>query len=195
MTKILLAIGDIFSHYKYLIIVGLLALPIGLKIAFRTRWFKNIWDRAQLKIPVFGRFYHLVYNERYARTLSSLIMAGLPMLEILKTCRRVIANGLYQVQLDQVITEVETGSTLSAAMKKQRLFPSIFGNMIASGEKTGSTGQVVAELASFYEREIDQMAKNFTTLIEPVMMVIIGVGVGFMVASVILPIYNLISTA
>lgn len=194
MTKVLLAIGDIFSKYKLLILIGIFGLAIGLKMALRTTWFKNIWDIVQLKIPVFGRFYRLVYNERFARTLSSLIIAGLPMLEILKTCRRVIVNHLYQLQIDQAINEVETGTTLSEAMKNQNLFPSIFSNMIAIGEKTGSTGQVVAELAGYYEREVDQMAKNFTTLIEPVIMVVVGVGVGFLVASVILPIYNLISS-
>lgn len=195
MTRVLLAIGDFFGRFRVLVAGLAIGLLLLTKLSLRTAQARRIWDRIQLKIPVFGPFYRQIYNERFSRTLSSLVSAGLPMLDILKTCQRVMINHLYQEVVGSIIKEVESGTALSEALKHQRRFPQLIGNMVAVGEKTGNIPKVVGEIASYYQREIDQSAKNFTTLLEPFIMVVIGVGVGFMVAAVIVPIYNLISAA
>jgi type IV pilus assembly protein PilC len=129
----------------------------------------------------------------FARTVSVLLGAGIPILDTLQIVSETIGSKVYGAQIRQVGVMVEKGVSLAEAMQQMNIFPPILSQMISVGEETGKLDEVLAKLATFYEGESEVKVKALTTAIEPMIMVIMGVGVGFLVIAVIMPIYNLTS--
>lgn len=190
-TRILLAVSDFFAKYFWLI--GLIAVVavFALRPAGKIPFVKHLWDFVQLKMPVFGKLYQKIYLERFSRTLASLIASGIPILDVINTTTQVLTNSFYQSELRSVKSQVERGQPISEALRRQRHFPPIVSNLLAVGEKTGNLASVSEDLADYYAREIDQTTRNLTSLIEPFIMLIMGVGVALVVISVVLPIYRI----
>jgi type IV pilus assembly protein PilC len=130
---------------------------------------------------------------RFCRTMSILIEAGTPIIETIVVSSETIQNVHYYNTLRRVASQVERGMPMSVQIRREPLFPAIVAQMMVVGEQTGKMGVVMEKMAEFYERETENLIKGIASLIEPLLIVIIGLGVGFLVYSIIFPIYNIAS--
>ena len=130
---------------------------------------------------------------RFARTMAMLIKDSLPILQSIQIIRKTINNAHYNLAFQRIEHDVEAGKTFSASIIKEPLFPPMVGQLISLGEESGNMESVLLEVANFYDKEVDTMSKNLTTLLEPIMLIVMGVGIGFVVASVLGPIYSLVN--
>ena len=193
MTRVLIGVSDFMAHYWYLLF-GLVALLMS---SFK-KWAKTelggmITEQVTFKIPVWGKLKEDMILAKFARTMGLLIASGISVIEALRIVGDTLGSRIYKEGLIQVMGRVEKGVSLAESMSMIEEFPSILPQMISVGEQTGKVDEVLTRLAIYYEAESAQKIKTLTTAIEPLIMVVMGVGVGFLVAAVILPIYNLTS--
>lgn len=192
-TKILMGISNFLVAYWYGI-----ALFLGIIYAFFSRWAKTevgslIIEQLVFKIPIWGKLKKDVILTEFARTVSVLLGAGIPILDTLQIVADTLGSKVYASDIRQAAVMVEKGVSLAEAIKQLEVFPPILGQMISVGEETGKLDEILAKLAVYYEGESEVKIKALTTAIEPLIMVIMGIGVGFLVIAVIMPIYNLTS--
>jgi type IV pilus assembly protein PilC len=190
-TKILITTSDLSIKYWWI-----MTLIVGLIVLMYRRWVSTPQGRLAvdtqiLKLPIIGRIVKLVVLTNFTRTFALLVGAGIPILETLKIVSGVVGNTNYKNALDVAYQGVERGLTLSAQILSFPQFPKIVGQMIRTGEETGKLDEVMDKLANYFESEADETFKNITTLIEPIVLILLGLGVGFLVLSIILPIYKL----
>lgn len=192
-TKFIIALSN-FLQEETLLFFGTIALLIlGVVSAFKTVFGKKIIDIVFIKLPVIGDIIKEISAARTARTLSSLLKAGVPYLQSIQITKGVLGNHLYKKVLDEAERKVESGDKISDIFaKNEALYPSFFGEMVAVGEETGDMGRMLLKVAEFYEEEVDQKTKNMSTIIEPILMLVVGVGVGFFAISMISPMYSLL---
>jgi type IV pilus assembly protein PilC len=190
-TKILIGVSDTMRNYWWVLLVGVVALVVGFKQALKTSAGRRLYDTVKLRIPIFGRLFKMVYLTRFTQSLSTLIKGGVPLTAGLKIVEEVVGNRLYKDLIDKTIREVEDGNSVAAVFVESDIVPKLLSQMMAVGEKSGRLDEILDKISSFYAREIGNMVANLTSLIEPFIMVVIGVAVGGMVASIILPMYNL----
>ena len=193
MTRVLIGVSDFMAHYWYLLF-GLVALLMS---SFK-KWAKTelggmITEQVTFKIPVWGKLKEDMILAKFARTMGLLIASGISVIEALRIVGDTLGSRIYKEGLIQVMGRVEKGVSLAESMSMIEEFPSILPQMISVGEQTGKVDEVLTRLAIYYEAESAQKIKTLTTAIEPLIMVVMGVGVGFLVAAVILPIYTLTS--
>ena len=158
-----------------------------------TAFGREIYDKAKFSMPIFGTLTKKVYMARFARTMAMLIKASLPILESLEIIRKTISNVHYDRAFERIQREVESGKKMSLAVSKEKYFPPMVSQLISLGEESGSMESVLLDVANFYDKEVDVMSKNLTTLLEPIMLIVMGVAIGFVVASVLGPIYSLVN--
>lgn len=192
-TQITMGIANFLVAFWWLLIF-LVALGITL---FR-RWLatprgKVIFDTRILSFPVVGQIVNLVALTNFTRTFSLLISAGIPILGGIKIVADVVGNAAYKIALDRVYLGVERGLSFSSQLKTQPVFPKIVSQMAKTGEETGKLDEVLSRLSDYFESESNIVLKNLTTMIEPIILIILGVAVGFLVLSIIMPIYQLTS--
>lgn len=192
-TKVLMGISDAAVRYWY--IIGLL---IFLGITFFRNWSNTevgglVTEQLMFKIPIWGKLRKDIILTEFARTISVLLGAGIPILDALQIVADTLGSRVYGTQVRQAAVYVEKGIGLSEAITRLEVFPPILAQMISVGEETGKLDEVLAKLAVFYEGESEVKIKALTTAIEPLIMIIMGIGVGFLVIAVIMPIYNLTS--
>ncbi|KUK79562.1 MAG: Type IV fimbrial assembly protein PilC [Microgenomates bacterium 39_7] len=190
-TKILIAISDFMANFWWLIIM----LAIGGFIAFRT-WIKTkpgekMFDEIVHKIPIIGNLRTKITLTEFARTLSLLLSSGVSLLEALDIVGEALNSVTFRNAVIEAKKEIERGVNLSTALEIHEVFPPILPQMISVGEETGQIDEILEKLSEYYEKESEYAVKNLTTAVEPVIMIILGLGVGFMVISIIMPIYNL----
>ena len=193
MTRILIGVSNFMAHYWFLLF-GLIALAVS---AFK-RWTKTelggmLSEQVMFKIPVWGNLKEDVILAKFARTMGLLVASGISVLEALRIVGDTLGSRIYKEGVDRVMGQVEKGVSLADSMSMIEEFPPILPQMVSVGEQTGKVDDVLNRLAIYYESESAQKIKTLTTAIEPLIMVVMGVGVGFLVAAVILPIYNLTS--
>ncbi len=192
-TQILMGISNFFVNYWY--IAG--ALGFGGFILFKN-WVKTevgglIVEQLMFKLPIYGKLKKDLILTEFARTVSILLAAGISILDALNIVADTLGSKVFGTQVKQAAVFVEKGITLSEAVGRIEEFPPILAQMISVGEETGKLDEVLAKLAAYYESESEIKVKAMTTAIEPIIMVIMGIGVGFLVIAVIMPIYNLTS--
>jgi type IV pilus assembly protein PilC len=192
-TRMLLATSDFMVNFWYLVIALLVGIYFGIRYWARTPKGGFFWDNFKIKVPIFGKLVQKIYLARFARTMATLVAAGLPMLEIIETVKDVVGNKVFTQAFKQISQDVETGVTLSMALKKHRIFPSMISQMVAVGERSGRVDDVLKNIADFYDKEVEATTANLASLIEPILILIIGAAVGLAVASVIMPIYSLVN--
>jgi len=193
LTKAVIALSQFMIDYLVYIAIAVVILVILIRMYGKTNSGRHLFDTIKIKIPVFGGLFRKTYMARFARTFSGLTKSGLPLLEIFRTSKQVINNVIYQDEIDKMIKKVEVGEQVSKALKDCKLFPKMVGNLVSVGEKSGSLDQVFDTIANFFDKEVDAVTNNLSTLLEPVLMVIMGLGIGLIIVSVLQPIYGLVN--
>ncbi len=190
-TFILINISDFFSKFWWLVLVFLAIFYFILQKYLKTKEGKFSVDQISLKLPFFGGLIKKSEMSRFGRTLSTLLGNGVPMLVSLDTVIPVISNSIIRRDLEDIAIKVRQGSSLSEAISKSPHFPALVPNMIAVGEEGGVLERALLKVALAYEREVDRVIKIITSLIEPAMILVIGLIVGFIVISMLLPIFQM----
>jgi type IV pilus assembly protein PilC len=171
---------------------------IGAGVAFgkwkKTSVGERLLDTYLLKLPIFGNLQTKVILVEFTRTLSMLLSAGIHILDALRILKNSLGNVLFRDAIDDIGKKVEKGYTLGDTFKSHKEFPPIVSQMIKVGEETGKMDDTLLKLSFYFQSETENLVKGLTTAIEPIIMVFLGVGVGFIVISVITPIYNLTSS-
>lgn len=191
ITRILIGVSNFVGHYWYVV----LALAVGL--FFLIRWWKNteggrlLIDTYSLRLPIFGKLFLLVAVSRFASTLSTLMSSGVPILTSMKIVRNVVDNVVLQEVLEQVTEAVSEGQSIAIPLKKSGQFPPLVTHMIAIGERTGELELMLQKVAESYESQVDRTVGTLTSLLEPIMILVLGGGVGFIALSVLLPMMNI----
>lgn len=191
-TLAVIAISEVFVQWWWLIFGGI----GGGIFFFMQAWRRNermqaFMDRALLKMPIFGTLVEKSCIARWTRTLSTMFAAGVPLVEALDSVGGASGNSVYAVATEKIQQEVSTGVSLTAAMSNANVFPSMVLQMCAIGEESGSIDHMLGKAADFYEAEVDDMVAGLSSLLEPVIIVILGVLIGGIVVSMYLPIFKL----
>ena len=184
---------SLFVREKGIIIALIIGAAVGAFFYFhkRSRAMRHFLDRMSLKIPVIGPILQKAAIARYARTLSTMFAAGVPLVEALESVAGATGNIVYEVGVLQMRDEVSTGQRLQQAMENTDLFPNMVNQMIAVGEESGSLDDMSAKVADFYEEDVDNAVDNLSSLLEPMIMAILGVLVGGLVVAMYLPIFKM----
>ncbi len=191
-TKIVIGFSNILSNHLLLFLASLVAAIFGAIAILRTRQGKNFMDFAVLHIPVIGKIAIKANSARTCRTLGSLLGSGVDVLESFSITEGVLTNHYYKEVIVEAKILVEKGSSISKVfIEHRKLYPILVGEMMAVGEETGKLSEMLFRLAAFYESEVSQATKDLSTIIEPVLMIIIGIFVGFFALSMITPLYDL----
>jgi type IV pilus assembly protein PilC len=191
LTLGMLAISGFLRSWWFVIIPLLVGAVVLVMRYIKTPTGKEQFHGLILKIPAVNTIIRKVAVARFARTFSALMGAGVPVLEALSVTGRAIGNVIYEKALIQAAEEVKNGKTFSKIIESNDLFPSIVSQMLAVGEETGQTDTVLVKVADFYEEEVDVAIDGLSSIIEPVMIVIMGAMVGLIAASVMMPIAGL----
>lgn len=190
-TKILIWSGDFMQKWWWAILIAIITAVVGLIYYFRTEDGKKEFDILKLKIPLVNRVLRYVYLARFAENLSTLVRSGLPIVASLQISSRVIGNSLFEADIMEAAERVKTGGSISEVLSKKPNFPPTMVQMIKVGEDTGKLDMTLDTMSKFYIREADQIISNLSSILEPVLIVILGIGVGILVFSIIIPIYNI----
>ena len=192
-TRLLITVSDFFVRFWWLVIAGGVAGFIGFGKWRKTPVGERIVDTLILRIPLFGELQKKVILVEFTRTLGMLISAGIHILEALTVLRDSLGNVLFRDAIADITKKVEKGFPLGDTFSRYVVFPPIVSQMMKVGEETGKLDDTLSKLSVYFETESEHLVKGLTTAIEPIIMVVLGVGVGFIVISVITPIYNLTS--
>jgi len=191
-TKLVIWISDFFAAHYIIIVIGLIVLSFGSYVLVKSKVGKRIFGRLILKLPIIGNITKEINSARMARTFSSLLSSGVEVVTAIKITSEVVQNVHYKEMLTATAENIQKGSTLqSLFMPRGDLYPSFVSEMIGVGEETGTLSKTLFEVAVFYETEVDQKTKDMSTVIEPFLMVFIGIAVGFFALAMISPIYSL----
>jgi len=190
-TKVLIWTGDFMQHYWWAVLIIIIAAIAGVIRYIRTEDGSKEFDVIKLRVPLVGRVLKFVYLARFAENLSSLVRSGIPIVSALQITGRVVGNSVYEKHILEAADKVKTGGTMSEVLSQKKDFPAIMTQMVKVGEDTGKLDTTLDTMAKFFSREADQIVSNLSSIIEPVLIVILGVAVGTLVFSIIIPIYNI----
>ncbi len=191
ITQLLIEISDFISNYWFVIIGFAIAGAVGFWQWKATANGRAAWDRWQLKIPVFGDLVAKREVARFSRTLGSLLKNGVSILVALNITKEVVSNSITRSEVDAVIEEITQGAGVAAPLKRSQIFPPVAVNMMAVGEETGQLDNVLLRISQSCEIEVDRRLKTITSLIEPAIIIVMAIIVGFIVIAMLLPIFSL----
>ncbi len=191
-TRMIIAVSDALKNYFPYIIVGTALFVTGFVWWIRTASGKKVVDTVAIKVPVIGEIVKQVNSARTARTLSSLLSSGVDIVVAIGVTKDVIQNHYYKEVLDEIQSTIQRGDQISGVFSRYNdLYPIFVGEMVSVGEETGKIGEMLLSVAVFYEDEVDQKTKDMSSIIEPILMIFIGVAVGFFAISMLGPTYSL----
>jgi len=190
-TKLLLALSNFMVNYWYILLAAVIALVWSLVLVLRTDWGRLWFDKTKLTVPLFKKMFRALYISRSLHTMGQLVNAGVPILDTLSITAEISGNVLYRRMWRAVFSAVKQGKKLSAPLTKSPLLPRAVVQMINAGEESGKLGEVLDEVSDFYAKELKSVIKSVTSMIEPLMIVLMGSVVGFIAMSIILPIFKL----
>ena len=190
-TKLMLTISNFLVHDWYFVIGGFIAIVVAF-----TRWRKTlsgrrVIDKLMLKAPIFGPILVKVNIARFARTFGSLMASGISVLDAINATASALGSTVYQDELHEVAQKVKNGRPMSEHIRASKNFPAIVGQMLSVGEETGQMDTILLKLADFYEKEVDTVVEGITSIIEPILIIVLGGMVGFIVISVFGPISSI----
>lgn len=190
-TRLLISTSAFMKTYFVPIVVMVFAVVFGIGAWKRTKDGKIRWDRYKLKVPLFGKLFLKAETSRLARTLGILLTSGIPILGALEIVKGIVQNSFIAGALDSVKERVSKGSDISEAIRKTGLFPPIVIHIMATGQMSGSIESGLMDIAEMYDDEVEMTAKTLTSLIEPVILLIMGAVIGFIVLAILLPIFEI----
>lgn len=192
-TKIVLAMSDFFIHYGFIIVIALVLLGIWVWRMSRTDSGQIYLDRLKLKFPAVGKLFSRLYLSRISDNLDTMLTSGVSINRALDLTAEVVGSRIYKDIIKKVVEDVKAGSSISSSFEKYpEQMPGIMVQMVKVGEETGSLGQILKTLGDFYKREVDDAIDTLVGMIEPIMIVMLGLGVGILLVSVLMPIYNMV---
>lgn len=194
VTRILMGVSAFLQKTWYLAIMGVFGFLYALRAWRKTKSGAYTYDKLMFKVPIFGKIRTMTLMAEFTRTLALLASAGVALVEGLNIVKGVVDNAVLDQALVTVAKDVEKGQSLAASLAKHDAFPMIVSQMVSVGEQTGKLDDVLNRVAGYFEVESEHAIKNLSTAMEPIIMVVLGLGVGFMIVAIIVPIYNLTST-
>lgn len=192
LTQLVVNLSIFFQNYWYIIFGGIISLAIIFKKAKeKSKQFNRFLDRLVLKLPIVGNILEKSVIARFARTLSTMFAAGVPLVEAMETVAGTVGNSLYGEAVLVMRDEVATGQQLTISMRQRELFPNMVLQMVSIGEESGSLDGMLSKVADFYEEEVDDAVDGLSSLLEPLIMAFLGVIIGGLVIAMYLPIFKM----
>jgi type IV pilus assembly protein PilC len=192
-TRVVIWMSNSFVRFLPFIVIGLVGLVVGFRQYYATNNGRRVVDRLLLRAPILGMILRKIAVARFCRTLATLISSGVPILDGLLITSKTAGNAIVEDAIAKTRKSIERGETVSAPLKETGVFPPMVTQMIAVGEATGALDTMLAKIADFYEEEVDVAVAGLLTLLEPLMIAILGVVVGGIVIAMYMPIFGLIS--
>lgn len=192
-TRALIATSNFFAAYWWLMLIGAAAVGVAYHYWSRTPVGRYTVDRFKLSAPVLGSIFREMYVVRFCRSLATLLKGGVDLVDALEIVAGVLGNEVWKRAVYDTIREVNDGNSIVTVLQKEKFVPTMMVQLLAVGESTGQTQIVLAKLSEFYSREIDNVVDNITKLIEPIVIILLGLGVGVLVSAIMLPLYSLSS--
>ena len=190
-TQMVIYTSDFLRQWGLVILVLIVVGSVFLWRWSQTKSGVDFFNRLQLKIPIIGELYRKLYMARLTDNLHTLIISGIPILKALSITGDIVGNVVYQRALEQAIESVKAGNSISAAFEKYKEIPTLVTQMIKIGEGSGKLDLILANVSKYYQREVDSVVDNLVALIEPALIIFLGIGVGVLVGSVMVPLYNM----
>lgn len=191
VTRILLAVSDFVIHFWWAVVIVLIAAAFFMTRYARTAGGKQFVDKVKLTVWPIGPLFQKMYMARFARTGTTLVASGVPLIQVIEITGDAVNNVFIENALKRANEKVKGGKALSDALVPERYFLSLVPNMIRIGEESGSLEKMLEKIADYYEKEVDNTVKSISTIIEPVLMVVLGIVAFIIVAAVLLPVYSL----
>jgi len=191
-TRVVLYLSEVVQNYWYYVLGGIFAIYMAVKYYGRTRQGKYNIDRVKLKVPVFGQLLMKAAVARFSRTLGTLIKAGVNILTALEICAKTAGNMVIETAISRCRTSIQAGESLAKPLDESGVFPPMVVRMIEVGEKTGAIDTMLSKVADFYEDQVDAAVEGLTSLIEPLLIVFLGVVIGFIVIAMFMPMFKMI---
>jgi type IV pilus assembly protein PilC len=193
-TKIMMTVSDYLTGYWYVWVALTIALVVGFVFGRKTPRGRIVWDWFKINAPLIGPLFRKVTISRSIRTLGTMIASGVPMLDALRLCSEVAGNYFYEQLWIHVQDRVSSGDQICDALAGNPLFPPMLVQMISSGEQTGKLDSVLERVSTYFDHEVETSVKTVTSMIEPIMITLMGVVVGGIGMALMLPIFQLSKT-
>jgi type IV pilus assembly protein PilC len=190
-TRLLLSFANLMKTSGPLIFLGIFLIIAFFSFLFSQTPFKSLWGAILLKLPIVGRVNANLQLIRFSRNLGTLLKSGVPIVRALDVTEKTLSNSVYKRALSVAVGDVEKGKSLSDSISKNKIFPSLITKMISVGEKSGKLDESLLYLADYYDDEMENFNKNLSIVIEPILLIFIGLIVGFIALAIISPIYQL----
>jgi type IV pilus assembly protein PilC len=192
-TQFLIDLSALFTQRWYVVIIAVVAILIAYKLFVSTRVGRRVADRVKLRIPVFGPLHHKIVMARFSRTMGTLLASGVPILQAMETVAGVVGNSVVSDAVIESRARIREGEKIADPLQRSKMFPPMVVHMVSVGEESGSLDHMLNKIADFYENEVEMTIASLTAAIEPVMIVLLGFIVGFIVISMFLPMIEVIS--
>ena len=192
-TKITIGLSDLLVNYGIFVLLGVVAFAFYIFTMMRSQAGRQKMDRWKLRVPALGDLFKKLYLSRIADNMDTMLSSGIPVLRALELTGDIVDNEIFHNIMLDAVNDVKSGVSISSSFEKHGEIPNVMISMIRIGEETGTLGPILKKMAKFYKREVDDAVDTMIGLIEPVMIVLLGVGVGGLLTSVLLPIYNIAS--
>lgn len=190
-TKMFMVAGDFMSTYWWVVALIMAGIVGGFFYYIKTEDGRKEWDSFKMKIPVIGRLFQYVYLARFSENLAVLLEGGIPIVKALVIVSEVVDSTNYESVILRAADEVKTGGSMSTVFAKSSQFPPIVAQMVKIGEDSGKISEVLNNMAKFYGQETDRITRNLSTMLEPILISGLGIGVGILVFAVLMPIYSI----
>jgi type IV pilus assembly protein PilC len=190
-TKLLIGTSGFMTKYWWLLIIMLIGSFLGIRAYLKTETGKKQFDYITLKLPIFGKLLQRIYLVRLTRSMNTLIVGGVTITKSLRIVADVVGNETYRHLIKETSKAVEDGESISSVFITSNEIPKMVSQMMSIGERTGKLDIILERITDFYSREVKNIIDNLMSLMEPIIMVIMGIAVGIMVAAIILPMYNM----
>ena len=191
ITRGVIWLSDLLNNHGLLLLAGVLVLVLFVVFGKKTEGGRFIWDKMKINMPLFGKLFKKTYLARFARSLSSLLGSGVPIIKSIEITSSAIGNDVYKRKIYLAGEDMKQGIPLAENLSDQKLFPPMIVNMVEVGEKTAQLDEILQKVAKFYEEEVSTSVAGIAKIIEPAVLILIGVSVGLIAAAVMLPIMQL----
>lgn len=192
-TRVLIITSGFMESYWWLLLILVIAASVTTRILIQIPAGRIVWDNMKVRLPLFGNIFRKIYIVRFTRSMGTLLAGGLDIVTGLTIVSDVVGNAVFKRLINQTIREVEDGNSITTIFQDSPLIPPMMAQMIAIGEESGQMVHVLNKITDFYSREVRSAVANLVTIIEPLVMILMGVAVGIMVSAVLMPMYNLAS--